>query len=211
MLNFILIASSGQRVGKSYLATKLLELNLAQNHSGFAIPIKSQSFRIYTSFSNEINSDLINSHEFYQTKKDDKIFFNDRSPRDFVCAYSDLIQDFLGSEIRGQVTYNEASTKFNKCRQYTDLQSYTTILDDWRRTIESDFLSRQPNVNLLTIYLDKETDEIVSKPSNGSSHYEGAIDPKTCDIYFKYKSDYSNFNELLQLITTHVNQFKTND
>ena len=207
MLNFILIASSGQRVGKSYLAKKLLELNLAQNHSGFAIPIKSKSFNIYNSFNDEIEGTLINCDEFYQTKKDDKIFFNDKSPRDLVCAYSDLVQDFLGPEIWGQVSYNEA----NRHKELRSVATLTTALDDWRRTTEFDFLSRQSNVNLLTIYLDRETDEKAPKPSSGSSHYEGIIKPEDCDIHFVYKSDYSNFNELLQLITTHVNQFKTND
>lgn len=186
--------------GKSYLAKHLVEIGIAQSHTGFAVPIKRLAYSLYSS-GGYFNGRPLTSKEFAQDKKNDPIFYKGSSPRDFVCAYSDFIQEFYGPEIWSKTAYD-----------YIE-KGTTVIFDDWRRYTESDFLENQEDINLLTIYLDIEKDVNASNqiPSKGSSHYEGIINPEDCDIYFKYKSDYSNFNELIQLITNHVEKFKTND
>lgn len=187
--------------GKSYLAKHLVNIGIAQNHTGFAIPIKHLAYRLYCSGGSLDGNRSLTYEEFAQDRKNESIFYNGFSARDFVCSYSDLIQQFYGPEVWAKTTYDSIE------------KGSTIVIDDWRRYTESDYLKNQEDVNILTLYLDREKDEISSiiVPSSGSSHYEDIIKPDDCDIHFVYKSDYSNFNELLQLITTHVNQFKTND
>ena len=48
------------------------------------------------------------------------------------------------------------------------------------------------------LYLEKE--DFAVKPSTNSTNYEGKISKEDCDIVFKYKSDYSNFEEIIGLI-----------
>ena len=184
--------------GKSYLSKHLVEIGLAQEYTGFAIPIKRLTYALYCSNGSFNNKDLLSYEEFAQGKKNEPIFYGGLSPRDLVCAYSDLIQQFYGPNIWGKTTYSSITI------------GSTVVIDDWRRYIESDYLKNQEDVNVTTLYLDieKTSDTVDNIPSKGSAHYEGEIKPEDCDLYFKYKSDYSNFNELIQLITNHLNTLK---
>ena len=181
--------------GKSYLSRHLVEIGLAQEHTGFAIPIKRLFYALYKSFNNK---DLLSYEEFAQDRKNESIFYNGLSPRDFVCAYSDMIQQFYSPNIWSETTYSFIT------------KGSTVVIDDWRRLIESDYLKNQKDINVITLYLDIEKTSTTTDntPSKGSAHYEGGIKPEDCDLYFKYKSDYSNFNELIQLITNHLNTIK---
>lgn len=141
----------------------------------------------------------LTKEEFYQLRKDEKIL-NGKSPRDLVCALSDMMQVFYGQQIWGQVLYDDIKTQADK--HLVDNPSYTVVIDDWRRLIESKFLEDQGDFNIVKVYLEKE--DLKNKPSKGSSHYEGQIKPEDCDIVFKYDKKYSNFEELIGLIQNAI-------
>lgn len=187
-------------VGKSYLSKYLVDIGIAQYHTGFAIPIKKMVYyNIYnTSLFLDKEKDNLSYTDFAQDRKNDPIYHDNLSPRDFTCAYSDMIQQFYGPSIWGKIAYRSLN------------KDATTIIDDWRRYTESDYLKNQKDINVITLYLDIEKTEtsVDNVPSEGSSHYEGMIKAEDCDLYFKYKSNYSNFNDLIQLITDHLNKFK---
>ena len=191
MINILLIASSGQRVGKTYLANELVSRKLFSERDGFAIYIKKLSYDIHQNLS-YIN---LTKDEFYQDKKDDKIL-NGKSPRDLVCDFSDLAQKFYGSDVWAEIIGQDAEHKSAKD------SNYRLVVDDWRREIESDYFKDKPQFNIIKVYLDIADKK--SKPSKTSLSYEGQIDPKSCHIHFTYDKNYSNFEQLIELIEARI-------
>ena len=79
------------------------------------------------------------------------------------------------------------------------------LVDDLRRPIELDYLKKTVGEeNILTVYLTKSGKEEVQL-SETSSNYEGQLDPSTFDIQFEFNSDWSNTNELIDLIKSKLN------
>lgn len=129
----------------------------------------------------------LTEEEFFQTRKDSPVL-PCGTPRDFVCEVSDLIQKYFGKHIWAKLVLDNAK------------QGHSTIvIDDWRRPTELEYLKSQPNVNLLTVYLDKENHNKTS--SSISSSYEGLINKEDCDFSFTYTSDYSNFEQLVSILS----------
>lgn len=184
MNNIILIYSPSQRTGKTYLSRELVSRGIVDKTDSFALYIKKLAYDLHKS----VSYHKLSKEEFYQTLKDDKIL-NGKSPRDLVCSLSDMIQEYYGQEIWADVLYSDIVSQ-------KDVSNI--VIDDWRRNIESDYLINKSEFNIIKVYLEKEG--LKSKPSKGSSQYEGQILPESCDITFKYDKNYSNFEELIGLI-----------
>lgn len=191
MNNIILVYSPCQATGKSYLSKELVTRKIVNNVDSFAVYIKKLSHDLHQA----VSYLTLSKEEFYQTKKDEKLL-NGKSPRDLVCSLSDMVQEYYGTEVWGQVVYDEVFQYVTK--NVKEDETYTLIIDDWRRKVESDYLEKQGTFNVIKVYLEKEG--LKSKASKGSSHYEGQITPEDCDIVFKYDKKYSNFEELIGLI-----------
>ena len=83
----------------------------------------------------------------------------------------------------------------------------TMSIDDWRRYLELDTLihNKEITLNCLTVYLDKDGVEEYSG-TKATESFEGQISPDGCDIYFKYTSDWSNQQDIIDLIKNKLSE-----
>lgn len=189
MHNIILLASDGQRVGKTYLAKDLVSKKICSDIDAFAIYIKKLALDLHKG----VSYIPLSKEEFYQTRKDDKIL-NGHSPRDLVCDLSDMVQKFYGEEVWAEIVHTDLLQRVEK----NPSEAHNIVIDDWRRLIESDYLHKQEKFNLVKVYLKKKG--LKKKASKASASYEGQIKPEDCDIVFEFTEDYSNYDEVIELI-----------
>ena len=191
MINLILIASNGQGVGKSYLANDLVTKGIAKDRDSFAYYIKKLCFDLHKNLSYEQYS----KQEFFQDKKDKKVL-NNKTPREFFCDFSDLIQKYYTDQIWADIVHQVLTKNAEK------EENYTVVIDDWRRHNESDYLINTNAYKILKVFLNKETSQKLQ--SKTASKFEGQIKPEDCDIVFTLKDDYSNYQEIIEGIKNHV-------
>lgn len=111
-----------------------------------------------------------------------------------------MLQEYYGKEIWAKIVHDDAKAYIEK--HVPKDQSYTIVIDDWRRLIESNYFESTGDFNVIKIFLEK--DGLKVKPSKGSSQYEGNITPEDCNITFKYDKTYSNFEEIIGLIQNAI-------
>ena len=70
MNNIILLYGTSQGVGKTTLAKELISRKIVNTVDSFAVYIKKLSYDLH----NAVSSISMTKEEFYQTKKDEKIF-----------------------------------------------------------------------------------------------------------------------------------------
>lgn len=195
MINVILVASSKPRVGKSELSYTLEKTLPNAKRLAFAEPIKEIFYNLYSDVLSRFNYPRDYSIlDYKQIKKDrvmsDNIFFT--SPRDQYCKGSIFLAELTSPDIWGKlavVNVNNASEEGYK----------TVIFDDWRRNIEKESLTGCENLNIITVYLDKpDVPEHVG--TEATAQFEGKINPTACDIFFEFNEDWSNQDQLLEMI-----------
>ena len=216
----ILIASNGNNIGKSTTA-KLFKEYLdkytdANTHVlSFAEPIRKQVELLYstciTSTEGPLSFREMYTQEDKNTKLGDVFFKNDlhfapklreMTPRLLVNEYSDLIQEFISPQVWAHAAYLSILDKIN------DNLSYTPdifIFDDFRREIEYDYLKEElPSFNIITLYLDKE-----SEKNQVSTTYEGQLKDFAFTHKFTFGNDYNNFNNLIDLVLKDIDYKET--
>lgn len=175
----ILLASKGNNIGKSTTAHLLAE-RLSGKVQSFADPIREQVGLLYSS---------ITSRDFPYTREGKNTYFEepllkDLTPRLLVNKYSDMVQELISPEVWAQIAYQGIDG--------------LTIFDDWRRPIEYEYLKAK-GVPMLTVYLDKQgvTEQV-------DTSYEGQLEGFDFDIRFTFTEDYSNTEELLEMVCLSV-------
>ena len=197
--------------GKTYLARDLL---ISPHKAGesyisemgtFAAEIKSHCYNIYQKLYNSAGLDYLDVDEFYQKRKDEKFLNKDRSVRDFICSYSDMIKDYFGKDIWASALLSSITYKHLLNERCYEDGVTNVVVDDWRTYDESNYLESVENVNVIKVYLSREG--YVKKPSDGSIAYENIIKKEDCDIVFMLKEDYSNYEELKDLIKEKLKEY----
>lgn len=184
----ILLHTPDSGIGKSTLAKHLIDIKVVDTCLSFAVDIKYLSLMVH----NYVSNIPISFDEFSQTKKDENIL-NGKSPRDLTCLVSDLVQEVYGNNVWAERLYTSLNQTFHS----------TFIVDDWRRYIESDYLSSKEDLNIIKVYLTIEGLKPKDK-SKVSSSYEFNIKPEDCDLHLTYKQDYSNFKDIVNVITNKL-------
>lgn len=203
-INVILLHSESPSTGKTYLANDLvLNSNYKFNKLSFALPIKTIAYSYYTSIFNTIYSgDLsdkvfpLDFSDFCQYKKDINIYDTKITPRDLTVDVSNQIQNMYGDTIWGEILYKNLKS----------LNSKFIVIDDWRRDIELNVLSSKPDLNILKVYISKEGLYAYDTLSDLSKTFEKQINKQTCDVIFTLNKDYSNYNQLKELILNELNK-----
>lgn len=192
----ILLSSDTVGVGKTTTCNKIVEQLPNSKRVAFAGFIRDQLSLIFQL--SGLDSNAFKEPTYSKVKNKPTVFNLDYEPivlRDLICDYSDLIQKHFGA------TYWATSMV-----DYVLDSDYDYFLvDDLRRPIELDYLKQTVGEeNILTVYLTKSGKEEVQL-SETSSNYEGQLDPSTFDIQFEFNSDWSNTNELIDLIKSKLN------
>lgn len=199
-MHIILLASSQPRVGKSTLTKILLKEIPHSAPLSFAVPIKEICYNLHADIMSHFGKDPEYSLEEYkQTKKDvnmEDIFTT--SPRHQYCEGSNFISSLTSDSIWGQLaSYNVSKLK--------DEGITTVIIDDWRRVLELNELSKNGDFKITTVYLDKEGVEAYVGSASTES-FEGQINPLDCLINFTFKEDWSNTAEVVDLLKNYVKE-----
>lgn len=179
----VLLASKGTGVGKSVLA------NTLQTNFKKESQILSFAGDIRKDISSILDNKNISGNYFTQAVYNDiKNKFTDLGIghqvvlRSLIGDYSDLIQKHFGETVWAELLLNK-------------LYYPLTIVDDWRREIESNYLVKYSNARVLKVYLEKE-----DMHDNQESTYENLIDPKTCNLHLIFDKDRSNFEEIKESV-----------
>lgn len=77
------------------------------------------------------------------------------------------------------------------------------IIDDWRLLEDSLVFIESSDFNVITVYLTKE-DKTTNNLSFTSNLYEHRIRSRDCDINFQFKKNWSNSQELLNILVKRV-------
>lgn len=197
-MNVILLASSAPQVGKSSLARTLVQMLEGCRTMAFAYPIKEISYNLYKDVMQQFDKDVeVSFQDYCQGKKEiplTDIFSS--TPRHQYCDISLLLSNLTSDTIWGDLA---AYRLF----RFSALDVNTVIIDDWRRPVELQVLQQNKDLNIITIYLDKE-DVVQYKGTEATEAFEGKISKEDCDISFTYAKDWSNSQELLDLIINYV-------
>lgn len=185
MKTVVLLYTPESGVGKTTLANHLVSLKHVDSKLSFAFSIKHLALTFHNMLAPSILVD-----DFFQDKKDELIVTPTKSPRDLTCIISDIAQDIYGKDVWAEYLYKAVSNSFYN----------TFIIDDWRRTVESDYLIGKDNLKVIKVFLTIENLKVKTK-SKEASAYEGGIKPEDCDVTLTFKEDYSNFNEIVEAIT----------
>jgi hypothetical protein len=185
----ILLASKGTGVGKSFLAWAL------KAHFGTQASVLSFASNIRKDISVILNNKGIDgvyfSVEKYNQIKNKPTNMGigyDIILRNLICDHSDLIQKHFGETIWAELLSSQLTTPI-------------TIIDDWRREIESNYLITHSNSRVIKVYLEKEDIN-----NNSDNSYEKQINPSNCDFHFILKKDRSNFDNIKNEIITSINK-----
>ena len=203
MLNnkqIILIASAGTNVGKTTLSTHLNKIYSNSEIKSFADPLKQCcdiEFNKLYPFSN------MTFTQYYSIRE-----FKDKSINSLNSNMKDKVSKFTLREFLIKVSNLNKNRKGPYCfiKDSVDDCIFSNksfiIFDDFRIPFEYNFLKDTFGKDkVLTIYIDK--DGSVKKPSN---EYEGLLNNFEFDIKFKYTKDYSNFNQLLDIIKNKLEE-----
>lgn len=196
----ILFSASSNDVGKTTTAEMLVN-RLQENDKlayklSFADGIRTLAGQVLDEFQFELNP--FNDKELYNAHKNhDYLYdkdFNRINARNLVCDYSDLIQKHLGAHCWAKYM----------CNTIDSLNSEYVVIDDYRRPIEYDYLvEHYGKENILTVHLTKDGISFENL-SEQAKTYEGQIKPESSDLVFNFNSDWSNTNELLDLIISKL-------
>lgn len=192
----ILLSSNTVGVGKTTTCNKIVESLPKAKRAAFAGFIREHLSIIFSL--SGLDSSAFDEPTYSQVKNKPTVFDDAYEPivlRDLICDYSDLIQKHFGANY-----WATSMVDFVEDSEYDYI-----LVDDLRRPIELDYLKQTVGVeNILTVYLTKTDKEVVSL-SETSSNYEGKLDPSIFDIQFEFNSDWSNTNELIDLIKSKLN------
>lgn len=192
----ILLASAGPKIGKSIFSQTLI--NSLENSVEFSIvdEIRDQLASIFQRM--DLSSEIFYPSLYNEIKDTVYTFSEEVDPiivRNLICDYSDLLQMHLGTHIWGRMV----------AKKIDSTDSSYIVIDDFRRNIELKYLSEYyGKENIITVYLDKE-DVVQPVLSSTANSYEFKIKPEEMDINFKFNSDWSNTNDLIQLIKSKLN------
>lgn len=198
----ILLASSQPRVGKSTLTKALLGVIPKSAPLSFAVPIKEICYNLYLDVMSRLDLDPEYSLLEYKQLKKDQPMSNifSVSPRHQYCEGSNFITGLTSDLIWGKV----ATTNIKKASEYGH---EVVIIDDWRRTLESDELATDPNNHIIKVYLDKDGVEVYQDSAITES-FEGQLSPDNCDLSFKFTADWSNTEEIISILSSLVASIK---
>lgn len=192
----ILLSSNTVGIGKTTTSNKIVEQLANSKKVAFAGFIREQLTLIFQL--SGINPKYLQDPLYSKYKNQPTTLNSEYSPvviRDLLCDYSDLIQKHFGENY-----WAICMTDYIADSDYDYI-----IIDDLRRPIELDFLKQAiGEENILTVYLTK-ADKGVAKLSQTSSNYEGQLDSSKFDIQFEFNSDWSNTNELIDIIKSKIN------
>lgn len=198
MLNVILLASTQPRVGKSTLTKALLKEIPNSASLSFAVPIKHICYNLYKDIlSNFDQNPEYTLEDYKQLKKDVPMegVFN-TSPRHQYCEGSNFISSLTSDEIWGKLAVHNI-------KKLAETGINTVIIDDWRRLLELRTLVEENDFNCITVYLDKDGIEVYEGTAATES-FEGQISKEDCSLFFKFNNDWSNSNEIVNILKETV-------
>lgn len=197
-MNVILLASTQPRVGKSTLTKSLLQELPNSAPLSFAVPIKNICFNLYKDvLSNFDQTPDYTLEDYKQNKKDipmDGLFST--SPRHQYCEGSNFISSLTSEKIWGQLAVHNI-------KKMGQSGIETVIIDDWRRILELNVLEAESSFKCTTVYLDKEGIESYQGTAATES-FEGQISKEDCSIFFKFNNDWSNTDEIVNILKETV-------
>lgn len=189
----ILISSNQPSIGKSTFSKKLKSnfdnFKIKTSILSFSTIIKEASYHTYSSISSLFASSL-SIDEYKQDKKDVKIDFLDKTPRDLYILYSSFIKSIFGNDVFSLYLKNKIKNS----------SSSIIIIDDWRLVEDSLVLS---DFNVIKIFLKKQ-DKNNNNLSQISNLYENKITEKDCDYVFEINSDWSNMDNIVLQVFENV-------
>ena len=93
--------------------------------------------------------------------------------------------------------------KYKKPKRIDKTGINTVIIDDWRRLLELRTLVEEDKFNCITVYLDKDGIEVYEGTAATES-FEGQISKEDCSLFFKFNNDWSNSNEIVNILKETV-------
>lgn len=192
-IKYILVASNGKGVGKSTfsnaLALQLRKLNFQTHQINFADGVRKDVFYLIAEHT-DITVEWLEDN--YNAIKDTNLVYSRKLKARFVLRtllnkYSLFLSEFFPVNVWAEKYYKTVKTKI-----MNNHQTYI-LTDDLRRDQELDFIKSREDT--LTIYLSKEDVEAPEEKS-----FEGLLDPKDFDLHFNFTEDWSNSDELMDLV-----------
>ena len=118
------------------------------------------------------------------------------SPRHQYCEGSNFISSLTSDEIWGKLAVHNI-------KKLAETGINTIIIDDWRRLLELRTLVEESQFNCITVYLDKDGIEVYEGTAATES-FEGQITKEDCSLFFKFNSDWSNSDEIVNILKETV-------
>ena len=137
---------------------------------------------------------------FGEDKFKDYPELKEKSIRDLVNDTSDQLQKITNENL--WAGYARRDIIFKSIDQNNTANNCIFIYDDFRRPLEYNYLKKNLDskfYNIITIYLDKEGNKV-----QVNTTYEGQLVDFPFDIKFIFKEDYSNAEELFNLIVNKI-------
>ncbi len=171
----------------------------------FALPIKQVCYSLYLEMMTLLGvSPEVTYQEYIQDKKDiplNNVFRT--TPRHQYCEGSAFITSLSVPEVWGLVALNSIRQAEAEGIEYI-------IIDDWRRELEKDVIAQHPDINIVTLYLDKEDRPEAVNTTAATASFEGLIDPDKCDVQFTFEKDWSNAQDIENILYNLLTQRDTN-
>lgn len=197
-MKIILLASKGAGVGKTTTAREIAKKNPNTLVLGIAEAMRfhlnliakelEPSFDFFTAYTQSKNKPLSSETNV----------FKDVVLRDWLNVYSNAMQVTFGK------TFPVVSWKARVDVLCKEQDVQCIVIDDWRRTVESNWIVETfGKDNVLTVYLSKP-DVIQPVFNTISQALEGQIDPEECDIVFDFEPEWSNLNQLVEMLKLNL-------
>lgn len=192
----IAFTSTAPRIGKTTTVNNLVEIFEEEGYVVSTLTIAELIRTCLALVANLVGIDASRFFENYAEKDISKTFGNEELPfktRDLLCEFSIMIQKYYGVQVWGKAA----------AETLQDTDANIIFIDDLRRKDELIALKEVFKEDLIVIQLDKEdVDEtqVNKELSSAAQAFESKLGFEDIDYQFTFNSDWSNTQELVELI-----------
>ena len=192
----IAFTSTAPRIGKTTTVNNLVEIFEEEGYVVSTLTIAELIRTCLALVANLVGIDASRFFENYAEKDISKTFGNEELPfktRDLLCEFSIMIQKYYGVQVWGKAA----------AETLQDTDANIIFIDDLRRKDELIALKEVFKEDLIVIQLDKEDvdgTQVNKELSSAAQAFESKLGFEDIDYQFTFNSDWSNTQELVELI-----------
>jgi hypothetical protein len=192
----IAFTSTAPRIGKTTTVNNLVDVFEEKGYKVSTLTIAELIRTCLALVANLIGKDASRFFENYPEKDISKTFGNEEVPfktRDLLCEFSIMIQKYYGVQVWGKAA----------AETLEETDANIIFIDDLRRKDELIALKEVFKEDLIVIQLDKEDvdgTQVNKELSAAAQAFESKLGVEDLDYQFTFNSDWSNTQDLVELI-----------